>query len=43
MSDFHAITARACFVLTAASFLAVSPEGVRAQSADSLGTWLTTR
>jgi hypothetical protein len=35
MPHFHAITARACFVLTAASFLAVSPEGVRAQSADT--------
>src|SRR5215208_6614733 len=35
MSHFTAIMRRACFVLTAASFLAVSPEGVRAQSADT--------
>src|SRR2546421_3697393 len=35
MSHFTAITARACFVLTAASFLVVSPEGVQAQSADT--------
>ena len=35
MSHFTAITARACFVLTAASFLVVSPESVQAQSADT--------
>jgi hypothetical protein len=35
MPHFHAIMRRACFVLSAASFLAVSPDGVRAQSADT--------